>query len=97
MTSKSECAHPFDAIATNCLSPRRVAELTDADVQFGLIPPEHWNQPPEIDEEKATEAREQMVRNRVIYGGSVPYVGADPIMLIVITDNVWQLSQHVPV
>ncbi|KAF9484134.1 glycosyltransferase family 15 protein [Pholiota conissans] len=51
----------------------RVLELTDADVQFGLILPEHWNQPPEIDEKKATEAREQMVRNRVIYGGSVPY------------------------
>ncbi|KAF8180086.1 glycosyltransferase family 15 protein [Pholiota molesta] len=51
----------------------RVTELTDADVQFGLIPPEHWHQPPEIDERKASEAREQMVRNRVIYGGSVPY------------------------
>jgi alpha 1,2-mannosyltransferase len=53
---------------------RRVTELTDADVQFGLIPPEHWHQPPEIDERKASEAREQMVRNRVIYGGSVPCV-----------------------
>ncbi|KJA14559.1 glycosyltransferase family 15 protein [Hypholoma sublateritium FD-334 SS-4] len=51
----------------------RVSELTDAGVQFGLIPAEHWNQPAEIDERKASEAREQMVKNRVIYGGSIPY------------------------
>ncbi|PPQ66071.1 hypothetical protein CVT26_010813 [Gymnopilus dilepis] len=52
---------------------KRVTELTDSEVQFGLIPPEHWYQPPEIDEEKATKAREQMVKDRVIYGDSVPY------------------------
>lgn len=46
-----------------------MSELTDAEVQFGLIPHEQWNQPPEIDEHKASEAREQMVKNGVIYGG----------------------------
>ncbi|KAF9482770.1 glycosyltransferase family 15 protein [Pholiota conissans] len=52
---------------------KRVTELTDSNVQFGLIPNEHWVQPPHIDEVKATAAREQMVKDNVIYGGSVPY------------------------
>ncbi|THU91143.1 glycosyltransferase family 15 protein [Dendrothele bispora CBS 962.96] len=51
----------------------RVTGLTDAQVQFGLIPPDHWYQPKWIDEEKATAARADMVKNNVIYGGSVPY------------------------
>ncbi|KAH9484267.1 Alpha-1,2 mannosyltransferase KTR1 [Psilocybe cubensis] len=52
---------------------QRVSELTDAKVQFGLIPNEHWVQPAEIDEEKATESRNKMIKDNVIYGGSVPY------------------------
>lgn len=52
---------------------QRVTELTDAQVEFGLIPPEHWYQPESIDETKASASREQMVKNQVIYGGSVPY------------------------
>lgn len=51
----------------------RVTELTDAHVQFGLIPSNHWNQPSSINETKATESREKMVAGNVIYGGSVPY------------------------
>lgn len=47
--------------------------LTDAPVHFGLIPHDHWYQPDWIDEEKASAARDEMVRNQVIYGGSVPY------------------------
>ncbi|KAH9063423.1 glycosyltransferase family 15 protein [Lactarius vividus] len=52
----------------------RVAGLTDALVEFGLIPPEHWHQPDWIDEEKASAARDAMAKNNVIYGGSLPYV-----------------------
>jgi alpha 1,2-mannosyltransferase len=52
---------------------KRVSELTDAPVQFGLIPPDHWHQPSSIDESKATAEREKMVAHNVIYGGSVPY------------------------
>jgi len=52
---------------------RRTREVTDAPVSYGLIPRDHWYQPDSIDEEKATAAREQMVKNNVIYGGSVPY------------------------
>ncbi|KAE9396066.1 glycosyltransferase family 15 protein [Gymnopus androsaceus JB14] len=51
----------------------RITELTNAKVEFGLIPREHWYQPDSIDEEKASAARQSMVKNNVIYGGSVPY------------------------
>ncbi|KAH9966683.1 glycosyltransferase family 15 protein [Russula dissimulans] len=51
----------------------RVSEITDATVEFGLIPPSHWHQPDWIDEEKASAARETMAKNNVIYGGSLPY------------------------
>jgi len=49
---------------------RRVSELTDATVEFGLIPPDHWHQPDSIDEEKASAARDAMAQNNVIYGGT---------------------------
>ena len=49
---------------------RRVRVLTDAPVQFGLIPHDHWYQPDWIDEAKATAARNEMVKNQVIYGGA---------------------------
>ena len=47
----------------------RVAELTDAHVEFGHILPEHWHQPSWINETRATEERHKMENNRVIYGG----------------------------
>jgi len=47
-----------------------VTELTDAIVEFGVIPHDHWYQPEWIDEEKASAAREQMAKNNVIYGGT---------------------------
>jgi alpha 1,2-mannosyltransferase len=49
---------------------RRLTELTDATVEFGLIPPHHWHQPESIDEAKASAAREDMEKNNVIYGGT---------------------------
>jgi alpha 1,2-mannosyltransferase len=47
-----------------------VTGLTDATVEFGLIPSDHWNQPSWIDEAKASAAREEMAKNNVIYGGT---------------------------
>lgn len=47
-----------------------MTELTDATVEFGVIPHDHWYQPDWIDEEKASAAREQMEKNNVIYGGT---------------------------
>ncbi|KAF9454503.1 glycosyltransferase family 15 protein [Macrolepiota fuliginosa MF-IS2] len=52
---------------------RRVEGLTGSNVKYGLIPREEWVQPEWIDEEKATAVRKDMVKNGVIYGGSVPY------------------------
>ena len=49
---------------------RRVTELTDAPVEFGLIPHDDWFQPEWIDEDRATKARDDMVKNQVIYGGT---------------------------
>jgi alpha 1,2-mannosyltransferase len=46
-----------------------VTELTDSTVEFGVIPTDHWNQPNWIDEEKASAARAEMEKNKVIYGG----------------------------
>jgi alpha 1,2-mannosyltransferase len=51
----------------------RVRELTDSSVEFGLIPKDHWYQPDWIDEKKASENREKMAADNVIYGGSLPY------------------------
>jgi alpha 1,2-mannosyltransferase len=48
---------------------RRVSVLTDADVSFGLVPKEHWVQPDWIDEGRAQEGRNKLVRQGVIYGG----------------------------
>jgi alpha 1,2-mannosyltransferase len=48
-----------------------VSELTDSPVEFGLIEKDHWFQPAWIDEERAKKAREDMVKNNVIYGGIV--------------------------
>lgn len=52
------------------ISYRRVTEVTDSKVDFGLIPKEHWVQPAHIDEAKATESRNKMMENNVIYGGT---------------------------
>ncbi|KZV61061.1 glycosyltransferase family 15 protein [Peniophora sp. CONT] len=50
-----------------------VSALTTAPIEFGLIPREDWFQPDWIDEDKAKKSREKMEKNKVIYGGSVPY------------------------
>jgi len=50
----------------------RTSEVTDSKTQYGLIPMDHWVQPDWINEEKATKAREQMMKDQVIYGGEFP-------------------------
>ncbi|KAF8343558.1 glycosyltransferase family 15 protein [Amanita rubescens] len=50
-----------------------ISQLTEAPVQFGLIPPEHWNQPSWIDEDRASASRDRLVSENVIYGGSISY------------------------
>ncbi|KIK57814.1 glycosyltransferase family 15 protein [Collybiopsis luxurians FD-317 M1] len=52
----------------------RVSVLTRAPIHFGLIPKEHWDQPPWIDEDRARESRQKMMAKKIIYGGgSVSY------------------------
>ena len=53
---------------------RRTAEITGAQVSYGLIPKADWYQPDWIDEDKAKAAREKMAKENVIYGGSLTYV-----------------------
>ncbi|EJU05659.1 glycosyltransferase family 15 protein [Dacryopinax primogenitus] len=52
---------------------RITAGITNAPCYYGQIQPDHWHQPPWIDEQKATAARLKMIENKVIYGFSVPY------------------------
>ncbi|KAG2014990.1 alpha-1,2 mannosyltransferase KTR1 [Coprinopsis cinerea AmutBmut pab1-1] len=52
---------------------RRVSVLIKSPVHFGVIPPDVWNQPDWIDEEKAAAGRKKMVEEMIIYGDSVPY------------------------
>lgn len=50
-----------------------VKELISGDVEFGIIPEEHWSYPDWINQEKAAAAREQMAKDNIIYGGSESY------------------------
>jgi alpha 1,2-mannosyltransferase len=54
---------------TDALYDSVISQLTEAPVQFGLIPPEHWNQPSWIDEDRASASRDKLVSEDVIYGG----------------------------
>lgn len=47
--------------------------MTQNKCHYGKIAPEEWHQPDWIDEDKASAAREEMIRKKVIYGHSVPY------------------------
>ncbi len=47
--------------------------ITPAQVEFGVIPHDHWFQPDWIDEEKAKKGRDKLVADGIIYGGSVSY------------------------
>ncbi|KIY49629.1 glycosyltransferase family 15 protein [Fistulina hepatica ATCC 64428] len=48
---------------------RRIENILSGTVEFGTIPHEHWVQPDWIDEKKAEDSRNNMVKNGVIYGG----------------------------
>lgn len=44
--------------------------IVSGPIQFGLVPPDHWNQPEWIDEDRAAEGRHKLVSANVIYGGN---------------------------
>ncbi|PPQ82033.1 hypothetical protein CVT24_009909, partial [Panaeolus cyanescens] len=46
----------------------RLSSIISSTAEFGLIPHDHWFQPDWIDETKATENRNKMVADNIIYG-----------------------------
>ncbi|KAJ2924066.1 hypothetical protein H1R20_g13034, partial [Candolleomyces eurysporus] len=50
-----------------------ISLLTDAKVEFGVVPKDHWNQPDWVDEPTAEAWRDWMVGEGIIYGESVSY------------------------
>jgi len=52
---------------------RRVSFLVSGPVHFGQIPADHWYQPEWVNETKATEERQKMEEENIIYGGSLSY------------------------
>lgn len=47
--------------------------LASGNTHYGKIPKEHWSYPDWIDQDKAREAREEMGRQKIIYGDSESY------------------------
>nr|GAT60414.1 glycosyltransferase family 15 protein [Mycena chlorophos] len=47
---------------------RRMRAVVSTSTEFGLVPPEHWNQPSWINEDKASKARDKMGAKHVPFG-----------------------------
>lgn len=52
---------------------RWTTEMASGKIEFGLIPPEDWNRPTHIDEQKFDESIQAAIDNDVLYGGSKSY------------------------
>ncbi|KAF6741056.1 alpha-1,2-mannosyltransferase [Ephemerocybe angulata] len=52
---------------------RRLRVLTPSPIEFGLIPQDEWTQPEGIDEARAQAVRKRMVKEQIMYGGSVEW------------------------
>lgn len=52
---------------------RTTTTLITGKTKYGLIPKEHWSFPEWIDTEKAAKTREQMAKDKIIYGDSISY------------------------
>jgi alpha 1,2-mannosyltransferase len=76
----------------------RVSNVVSGPVHFGQIPEEHWYQPSWINETRATEERDKMEEEGVIYGGSLSCDFPLFLLRICCDDGCGiQVSQHVPV
>ncbi|QLL34761.1 hypothetical protein HG536_0H01360 [Torulaspora globosa] len=51
----------------------KVTEAVSGEIEFGLVPKEHWSYPNFVDQEKAAEERKKMEEEGVIYGGMESY------------------------
>lgn len=70
MTSKGvipliDKSHGFERLVI-----RRVSVLSSAQMEFGIIPRDHWYAPSWIDEVKAADVRKKMEEDNIIYGGT---------------------------
>lgn len=57
-------------------TPEFIARTTSAissSASYGVVPTEHWNHPPEIDEERLQRGMKELADKGVDYGGSLPY------------------------
>ena len=57
--------------ALSYIFPRRVTNIIQSPVEFGIVPRDHWFQPDWIDEDRASAARKKMVDDNIIYGGAL--------------------------
>ena len=57
---------------------RRVSNVIDGKVEFGLIPRDDWFQPDWIDEDKATAGRKKL--ENVIYGSEYPLTSTGAVL-----------------
>lgn len=48
-------------------------QMTNAETYYGQVPTEHWSYPDWIDQNLATECRERMASQGIVYGGSESY------------------------
>ncbi|KZS90708.1 glycosyl transferase [Sistotremastrum niveocremeum HHB9708] len=51
----------------------RIRDVVSGEVEFGLIPKEHWFQPEDIDEKRAYRGRWELIMKGIIYADSVSY------------------------
>eukprot|EP00128_Syssomonas_multiformis_P005401 Colp12_sorted_trinity150504_noHs@1860 len=51
----------------------KVRALTSAEVEFGVVPREHWDIPDFIDQDRMQKAMQKLEAQNVIYGGSINY------------------------
>jgi alpha 1,2-mannosyltransferase len=64
-------------VILNVPSVRQIKSLTNAPVQFGVVPNDQWNPPPWINESRATASRLDMAKNEVLYGGAITLIISD--------------------
>lgn len=67
----------FSSSLNVSFSDRQVKSLTNASVQFGVVPKDQWNPPHWINESRATTSRLDMAKNAVLYGGNLSLITSD--------------------
>jgi hypothetical protein len=67
----------FSSSLNVSFSDRQVKSLTNASIQFGVVPKDQWNPPHWINESRATTSRLDMAKNAVLYGGNLSLITSD--------------------